>query len=319
MIRHQHIKTSLALASVIGFFGCSSAYHPNSDSVASGRAEKPKFVSFENKPTLKKVGTRGFFTLEGPFAEFDPDHPSVEIAIPNNQDSAPIILYAHGGAGYREDDRARIEMLRRNGFATVSFDAYEMNGFDDWQFVTRKISNGGKQNMIWGVYKGAVQYAAQNQIWKNRNIFLYGASNGGRVVLFAGSELSNKRIRGIISEAPAATGFALGDYDIPTIIPFGQLDTWAGRSDTDYVWTRTYPNSPVSIDDWVRSRQHQGRPINYIFYEHAGHLLFEGPLEKVTVRRGDAIAFEAYQGAADGVLEQYEHDVVEFINIHSKH
>ncbi|QLC24354.1 hypothetical protein HFP57_04470 [Parasphingopyxis algicola] len=265
-------------------------------------------------PELRAVGSRGFFSLTGPFAEFDPEHPSVEIWIPDEGGRVPVIVYAHGGAGYREDDRARVEMFRRNGFATISFDSYEMNGFADWNFVTRRVTNGGKQNMIWGVFRGAVGYAADDDRWDNRNIFLYGGSNGGRVVLYAGTELNNDRIRGIISEAPAVTGFALGDLSIPTIIPFGAMDNWAGRSETDYVWTRTYPNSPISIAAWVESLQESGRPTEFIFYENAGHLLFEGPLRQVTVDRGSAGSFTAYQGAGDGVLQQYERDVMAFVS-----
>lgn len=264
-------------------------------------------------PTLREVGNRGFYLLDGPFSPFDPNHPSVEIWAPEANTDAPIVVYAHGGAGFREDDRARIDMLRRNGFATISFDSYEMNGFDDWNFVTRRVANSGKQAMIWNVFRGAVEFAVKGSEWDSRNIFFYGASNGGRVVLFAGANLSTVNIRGVISEAPAGSGFALGDYNIPTIIPFGALDTWAGKSDDDYVWKRTYPNSPVSIEDWVISQQEKGRPVKFIFYENAGHLLFEGPLEKVTIRRGDKIAFTAYQGAADGVLEKYEEDVVAFV------
>lgn len=263
-------------------------------------------------PTLREVGDRGFFVLDGPFADFEPSHPSVEIWTPQMTANAPIVVYAHGGAGFRDDDRARIDMFRRNGFATISFDSYEMNGFDDFSFVTRRVANSGKQSMIWNVFKGAVEHALEGQSWDSRNIIFYGASNGGRVVLFAGSEIPNKHIRAIIAEAPAGSGFALGDYDVPTIIPFGALDNWAGASDTDYVWKRTYPNSPVSIEDWVVGQQARGRPVEFIFYEDAGHLLFEGPLKKVTVQRGNGIAFSAYQGAADGVLEQYELDVVAF-------
>ncbi|MGB5817909.1 MAG: hypothetical protein WBG90_00395 [Saonia sp.] len=261
---------------------------------------------------LKEVGSRGWHTTFEPFAEFDPDHKSVEIWIPADGKKVPIIVYAHGGAGYREDDRARVEMFRRNGFATISFDAYEMNGLD-WEFVTRRVTNKGKQNLIWGVFKGAVEYAAKDDRWDNQNIFLYGASNGGRIALYAGSTLTNDYIKGIISEAPAATGYPLGDFNIPTIIPFGKLDTWAGKSDTDYVWTRTYPISPILIESWMKSRQEKGRPIKFIFYENAGHLLFEGPLEKVTVRRGNTIAFTAYRGAGEKALKQYEQDVITFV------
>jgi len=304
----QCLTKLLIVLSIFISSGCSAAYSKNDSETAATK----------NKPELKAVGSRGFFSLIGPFAEFDPDHPSVEIWTPDSGKNAPIMIYAHGGAGYREDDRARVEMFRQNGFATISFDSYEMNGFDDWNFVTRKVTNGSKQKMIWGVFKGAVEYAAKNNSWDNQNIFLFGGSNGGRVVLYAGSEIENENIRGIISEAPAATGFALGDYDIPTIIPFGKLDNWAGRSETDFVWTRTYSNSPISIADWVNSRQENGRQVKFIFYDNAGHLMFEGPLKKVTVKRGNAISFTAYEGADKQALEQYELDVFAFVNKHIK-
>ncbi len=264
-------------------------------------------------PTLEPVGDRGFFGLSGPFATFDPAHPSVEIWTPSGVAGAPIVVYAHGGAGYRDDDRARVEMFRRNGFATISFDSYEMNGFTDWIFVSRRITNRGKQDMIWGVLRGAVEHAAAGRVWDAGRIVLYGGSNGGRVVLHAGAELADPNIKAIVSEAPAATGYELGDLPIPTIIPFGALDTWAGRSETDYVWTRTYPSSPISIEAWVRSLQEKRRPVRFIFYENAGHLLFAGPLREVTVRRGAEIAFTAFEGAGPGVVERYERDVMSFV------
>jgi dienelactone hydrolase len=309
----RSLNAALLLLPFVVIAGC--AVEPDASSPDRMRSSVAPGVAAEDSsviPTLREVGSRGFFVLDGPFADFDPSDPFVEIWTPDGDKKAAVVVYAHGGAGYREDDRARVGMFRRNGFATISFDSYEMNGFDDWNFVTRKVANSGKQSMIWGVFKGAVEHAANSDEWDNRNIFLYGGSNGGRVVLYAGSEIENQNIRGIISEAPAATGFALGDYNVPTIIPFGALDNWAGQSETDYVWKRTYPNSPISIEDWVESQQANGRPVKFLFYEDAGHLLFEGPLEKVTVRRGDAIAFTAYRGAAEGVLEQYEHDVITF-------
>lgn len=284
------------------------------DQETMGAAQEADAGGSPMLPTLREVGSRGWFVLDGPFAQFDPSHPAVEVWTPDADANAPVMVYAHGGAGYREDDRARVALFRRNGFATVSFDAYVMNGLDNWQFVTRRIANIGKQQMIWGVLKGAVAYAAAKDGWDHRNIFLYGGSNGARVVLHAGSEIGSRSIRGIVAEAPAGSGLALGDLSIPTIIPFGALDTWAGTSDKDFVWTRTYPNSPISIQAWVDAQQAKGHPVRFVFYENAGHLLFEGPLERVTVRRGDVIAFTAYQGAAEGVLEQYEEDVMSFVS-----
>lgn len=311
-MRDLALSLLVALVSLSGCNTVSDAEVPEPETSSATQSAGPQSSSLI--PTLREVGSRGFYALDGPFAEFDSAHPAVEIWTPEGRTDAPIMVYAHGGAGYRADDRARVAMFRRNGFATISFDFYVMNGFDDWEFVTRRVSNSGKQDMIWGVFRGAVDYAANNEGWYRRNIFLYGGSNGGRIVLYAGSEIANENIRGIISEAPAGSGFALGDYDIPTIIPFGALDTWAGTSDTDYVWKRTYPDQPISIEAWVNGQQAKGRPVRFIFYENAGHLLFEGPLVLVTVRRGDAIAFTAYQGAAEGVLEQYERDVMSFVS-----
>lgn len=305
---------TLLLTSLLAAPGCRTAAVREPERTVSREAQEAEPTDPRLSRRLRAVGSRGFFALDGPFAEFNVSHPTVEVWSPGGDTRAPIVVYAHGGAGYREDDRARVDMFRRNGFATISFDAYEMNGFHDWDFVNRRITNGGKQDMIWGVFKGAVEYVQSNGDWDRRNIILYGGSNGGRVVLYAGTELASPAIRAIVSEAPAASGFPLGDLTIPTIIPFGALDTWAGQSETDFVWTRTFPDSPVSIEQWVRSLQDRGRPVRFIFYEDAGHLLFEGPLKPVTVRRGDTIAFTAYEGAADGVLQRYERDVVSFVN-----
>lgn len=313
MLKYHRVSAVIILVTVLASVGCNSVPRDlPAESIAPSDARGNEAAKAKTTPTLREVGSRGFFDLDGPFATFDPSHPAVEIWQPEGNQKAPIMVYAHGGAGYRDDDRARVEMFRRNGFATISFDSYVMNGFDDWNFVNSKVANRGKQNMIWGVYRGAVEYAAKHNEWDKRNIFLYGGSNGGRVVLYAGSETKNSNIRGIVSEAPAGSGFTLSDYNIPTLIPFGALDTWAGKSETDYVWKRTYPDSPISIENWVQAQQAKGRSIKFIFYENAGHLMFEGPLEKVTVRRGDSIAFTAYQGADKGVLERYEKDVIAF-------
>lgn len=317
MYRRASRSAVLFFVVVLSGSSCNTAPRGSQpEPIASSEAKGGGSVSSRIAPKLREVGSRGFFVLDGPFAEFDPSHPSVQIWVPKSDKKAPIMVYGHGGAGYRDDDRARVEMFRRNGFATISFDSYVMNGFDDWNFVTSRVANSGKQSMIWGVFKGAVDYATKHDDWDNRNIFLYGASNGGRVVLYAGSEIENGNIRGIVSEAPAGSGFTLGDYNVPTLVLFGALDTWAGKSDTDYVWKRTYPDSPISIEDWAHAQRAKGHPVEFVFYDKAGHLLFEGPLKKVTVRRGDSIAFSAYQGADEGVLEQYEHDVIAFVKSH---
>lgn len=142
------------------------------DSLANKEPLAPELSSIT--PKLRKVGSRGFYAPSGSFTEFDPAHPSVEIWTPSGNNNASVMVYAHGGARFREDDRARVELFRSNGFATVSFDSYEMSGFEDWQFVPRKVTSGGKQGMIWGVFQGAFEFAETSERWDNRSIVSYG-------------------------------------------------------------------------------------------------------------------------------------------------
>ena len=155
--RGIRMRSLYALVSFVLIFSVSSCSTAPGDSesepIVPSEARGSRPADTRTAPELREVGSRGFFVLDGPFAEFDPSHPSVEIWTPKGDKKAPIMVYAHGGAGYREDDRARVEMFRRNGFATISFDSYVMNGFDDWNFVTRKVANTGKQSMIWRVFK----------------------------------------------------------------------------------------------------------------------------------------------------------------------
>ena len=81
-------------------------------------------------------------------------------------------------------------MYRNQGFATISFDAFEMNDFDDWRWVNRKIASNSKQRMIFSVLEGAFQYTLKKIDWDTEKIYLYGQSNGGRVVVAAQKQLT---------------------------------------------------------------------------------------------------------------------------------
>ena len=81
--------------------GCNTAPNASeSEQIGSREAQETGPEGSRNTPELREVGSRGFFALVGPFAEFDPNHPSVEIWTPSGSKKAPIMVYAHGGAGY---------------------------------------------------------------------------------------------------------------------------------------------------------------------------------------------------------------------------
>ena len=132
-------------------------------------------------------------------------------------------------------------------------------------------------------------------------------------MLHGASKLTTDKIKGVISEAPAAAGRKLGDLKVPTIIAHGKMDNWGGRFGTDYIWKRTFPFSPISVEKWVQSLQENERPIRFIFYKNAGHSFHSGSLERVSQVRVGGASFTAYLGAVEGVVAQYERDVFAFV------
>ena len=100
--------------------------------------------------------------------------------------------------------------------------------------------------------KVAYDYVLRRSDWDTERIFLYGASNGGRVVLCIPSLVKEPfRIRGILSEAPASTGCSLpDDLDIPTRILYGEEDDWGNSPN---VPTLSFEWGNPSMQAWVKS------------------------------------------------------------------
>ena len=111
------------------------------------------------QPDTEPVGVRNLLNIVGPVAQFKFDNSSTYIWSPDDVKLPPIMIYAHGGAGYRNSDQARVSIFRDEGFATISFDAYEANDFHDWKWVNRRITLKSKQKMIFGLLSGAYRYA----------------------------------------------------------------------------------------------------------------------------------------------------------------
>lgn len=126
-----------------------------------------------------------FMDIKGSVAEFKADSSDVQIWIPDGVKNPPVMLYAHGGSGYRGSDQARVSIFRREGFVTISFDAFLMNGFGDERWVNRNLTLTAKQKMLFEMLKGAYAYARAQKEWNAESIWLYGQSNGARVVLAA--------------------------------------------------------------------------------------------------------------------------------------
>lgn len=86
---------------VLSGSACTAPKDSESEPQVSSEARANGPVDSRITPRPREVGSRGFFVLDGPFAQFDLSHPSVEIWAPKGDKKASIMVYAHGGAGYR--------------------------------------------------------------------------------------------------------------------------------------------------------------------------------------------------------------------------
>ena len=84
-------------------------------------------------PENTKIVDRGpVKTVSGPLADFDPCHKSVRLDTPSffakkRGDKPPLVIIAHGGGGLGGYEREFAKLMNQQGFATLIFDAFEMN------------------------------------------------------------------------------------------------------------------------------------------------------------------------------------------------
>ena len=275
------------------------------------------------QPDTEPVGVRNLLKIVGPVAQFEFDNSATNIWSPDGIKLPPIMIYAHGGAGYRNSDQARVSIFRDEGFATISFDAYEANDFHDWKWVNRRITIKSKQKMIFGLLSGAYRYALKRKDWDIKNVFLFGQSNGGRVVIAAQSALKPvENIKGIIAEGMATGGMQLSKCIIPTFLAYGERDNWGSYRVDKAMYARPQrfitglPNSTElpSIQSWTKTQKNEGCPINLKLYKEVGHSFHFGSLRTYSGHSD----IEWYIGAEESALEKYENDITDFIKKHLK-
>lgn len=274
-----------------------------------------------NSSTMSFTGNSGrtwHVVKVGHEAKFKADHAEVDIWVPKGVKNPPIMIYAHGGSGMMGSDQARVSMFRQRGFVTISFNAFNMNGFyGSW--VSGNVLNDSKQQMVLTVMAGAYKYAITRKDWDTRNIFIYGQSNGAMAAINLPNELSlpselsdSKHIRGIIAEGMAATGLGRPDpLTVPTRLYYGKQDEWGGGG---VAWKRDSWRSLLTMEEWVKMLQNDGSDIKFVFYENAGHSFHYGDLESRWEQRGGVGGFSASLGAGEGVVEQYTKDIFRFVN-----
>lgn len=255
----------------------------------------------------------GFHRVDGPLAEFDPCHRSVQLSMPGFfadrlGDKPPLMIIAHGGNGPGGAEREMVRRMNSHGVATLVFDAYEMNGFQyrGTSLFLTGTSNESRQRMIFKATLGAYEWAIRQDAIDSSRVFIHGLSNGGSVALNMAAVVDPAHVRAVFAEGPSPTGIGMPDrLTVPVKLVFGRLDNYGGRTEDDWMYTRTElcalnRVSPLaapgtaqrcslfanptdltpSPQTWGETLRAQGQPIEFWFYDEAAHGLLAGFMDR---------------------------------------
>lgn len=252
---------------------------------------------------LHLVGTSAVFSL-------DSWHVSVDKVKEQNH---KVVVYAHGGSGLTQSDRARIGMMKNFGFDVVYFDAFAMNHLDG-TWANRNISDASKQQIIKNVFDGACEYVLAQPHYSH--MVFYGQSNGGKVAIAAIDKFQmNSQLKLVLAEAPASWGPPLPDYVVvPTVIFWGERDNWGGWGESDLLFWRKTPITEfewelkLSNSEWVERAKQNKYPVSAISYRESGHDFYAGNIRPV-FRRMSHADIVGYLGSTRDDLTKYINDV----------
>ncbi|MFM7009506.1 MAG: dienelactone hydrolase family protein [Betaproteobacteria bacterium] len=189
-------------------------------------------------------------TVTGPLADFDPCHKSVRLDTPSffakkRGDKPPLVIIAHGGGGLGGYEREFAKLMNQQGYATLIFDAFEMNGLTPFSdLLLYYMSNGGRQRMIYKATLGAYHWALKSDKVDTSKIFIQGLSNGAAVSINMAGAVDSVHVRGVIAEGGPSTGIGFpDDIKIPLLLIYGLADNYGGSQQDDWMHLRGAPCS----------------------------------------------------------------------------
>lgn len=194
---------------------------------------------------IKIVDSGSIKTVEGPLADFDPCHGSVQLSMPSvfskkRADKPPLVIIAHGGGGVGGYEREFAKLMNQNGFATLLYDAFEMNGLRSGSdLLLNQMRNSARQRMIYKATLGAYKWVQKNDKVDVSKIFVQGLSNGGSVAVNMAASTDGKNLKGVIAEGSPAAGIGFpNDINVPLLMIYGSADVYGGTRADDFMHLR---------------------------------------------------------------------------------
>jgi dienelactone hydrolase len=259
-------------------------------------------------------------------------------------DKPPLMIIAHGGGGPGGAEQEMVRRMNSNGVATLLYDAYEMNGFQyrGTSLFLTGTSNESRQRMIFKATLGAYEWAKRQQKIDTSRIFIHGLSNGGSVALNMAAVVEPEHVRVVFAEGPSPTGIGMPDaIKVPLKMIFGKLDNYGGKTEDDWMYTRTDPcglnraytltapgtalrcsaltnsfDMTISPQAWGEKLRSEGQPVEFWFYDDAAHGLLAGFMDKgVRIYGSGPTALRRYGwiGASPASAKRFTDDLVKTI------
>ncbi len=301
-------------------------------------------VPFSQENT--KVVDTGFLkTVEGVLSDFDPCHSSVQLGMPSvfakkRSDKPPVVVIAHGGGGVGGYEREFAKLMNRNGFATLLYDAFEMNGLKSQSdLVLYQMRNSARQRMIYKATLGAYQWVLKNDKVDSSKVFVQGLSNGGSVAINMAAATDGKNLKGVIAEGAPAAGIGFpNSTNVPLLLLYGSADVYGGNYPDDFMHLRgnvcaqnerfdlapagfaescnLYSNStnlmPAPVK-WFEQMKSKGGDIQFELVPGGGHgMMFDNFASSVRPLAGGRVMYTS-RGASSEARGRLEKLVISFI------
>ena len=297
-------------------------------------------------PENTKVVDAGMLkTVEGVLSDFDPCHPSVQLGMPSvfakkRSDKPPVVIIAHGGGGVSGYEREFAKLMNRNGFASLLYDAFEMNGLKSQSdLVLYQMRNSARQRMIYKATLGAYQWVLKNDKVDTSRVFVQGLSNGGSVAINMAAATDGKNLKGVIAEGAPAAGIGFpNSTNVPLLLLYGSADVYGGNYPDDFMHLRgnvcaqnerfdlapagfaescnLYSNStnlmPAPLK-WFEQLQSKGADVQFELVPGGGHgMMFDHFASSVRKLSGGRVMYTS-RGASSEARERLEKRVISFI------
>ncbi len=286
-------------------------------------------------PRLQAV-YMGMQTVTGPVAAFNPCHRSVSLRTPFFANKPPLMIVVHGGAGVDGATTAAADAFRSKGMATLVFDAFEMNGFNQGpRFFATSVTNEARQRMIYRAALGAYEWALRQDKVDTRRILFHGLSNGAAVVANLAAVVDPQHVVALLAEGIPGMGLGLPDeVRAPLKVVFGRLDNYAGATVDEFIWLRQTDCIANVVDfdhpkgnsatcsrranprdqtpkpiDWYEAQKAKGAPVELWWLEDTAHGVFAGPLKKNMVNYANGQTRFAWVGGSHAARSKLLDDV----------